>query len=67
MTRDGIPKWFQDYGVVIHDAIQNRSYMYGTMVDISNSKAAEAYFTGRTGFIVPDLCLLWVLRIAWNR
>jgi PAS domain S-box-containing protein len=42
VTRDGTSRWFQDHGVVITDAIQKRSYMYGTMVDITDHKAAEA-------------------------
>ena len=41
VTRDGTARWFQDHGVVITDAIQERSYMYGTMVDITDRKAAE--------------------------
>ncbi|MDQ3582288.1 MAG: PAS domain-containing protein [Pseudomonadota bacterium] len=46
VTRDDTSKWFQDQDVVITDAIQKRSYMYGTMVDITNSKAAEAQHPG---------------------
>jgi PAS domain S-box-containing protein len=42
VTRDGTSRWFQDHGVVITDVIQKRSYMYGTMVDITDHKAAEA-------------------------
>ncbi len=42
VTRDGTSRWFQDHGVVITDAIQKRSYMYGTMADITDRKAAEA-------------------------
>jgi PAS domain S-box-containing protein len=42
VTRDGASRWFQDHGVVVTDAIQKRSYMYGTMVDITDRKAAEA-------------------------
>lgn len=42
VTRDGSSRWFQEYGVVITDAIQKRRYMYGTMVDITDRKAAEA-------------------------
>ena len=41
VTRDGTLRWFQDHGVVIIDGIQKRSYMYGTMVDITDRKAAE--------------------------
>ena len=41
VTRDGTTRWFQDHGVVITDAIHKR-YMYGTMVDITDRKAAEA-------------------------
>jgi PAS domain-containing protein len=41
VTCDGTSRWFQDHGVVITDKIQNRSYMYGTMVDITDRKAAE--------------------------
>jgi PAS domain S-box-containing protein len=41
VARDGASRWFQDHGVVITDAAQNRRYMYGTMVDISDCKAAE--------------------------
>ncbi|MGH8508943.1 MAG: GNAT family N-acetyltransferase [Gammaproteobacteria bacterium] len=42
VTRDGSSRWFQEYGVVISDPIQKRRYMYGTMVDITDRKAAEA-------------------------
>ena len=42
VTRDGTSRWFQEYGVVITDAIQKKRYMYGTMVDITDRKAAEA-------------------------
>ena len=42
VARDGTSRWFQEYGVVITDAIQKRRYMYGTMVDITDRKAAEA-------------------------
>ena len=38
VTRDGTSRWFQDHGVVITNAIQERSYMYGTMVDITDRK-----------------------------
>ena len=41
VTRDGTARWFQDQGVVITDTIQERSYMFGTMVDITDRKAAE--------------------------
>ncbi len=41
VTRDGTSRWFQDHGVVITDGIQKRSYMYGTMVDITDRKAAR--------------------------
>jgi PAS domain S-box-containing protein len=41
VTRDGSSRWFQDHGVVITDAIQKSSYMYGTMVDITDREGAE--------------------------
>ena len=41
VTQDGTSRWLQDHGVVITDTIQERSYMFGTMVDITDRKAAE--------------------------
>ncbi|MGH8468368.1 MAG: GNAT family N-acetyltransferase [Gammaproteobacteria bacterium] len=42
VTRDGTSRWFQEHGVVITDPLQKRRFMYGTMVDITDRKAAEA-------------------------
>ncbi|MGH9818471.1 MAG: PAS domain S-box protein [Candidatus Acidiferrales bacterium] len=42
VTRDGTSRWFQEHGVVIIDPLQKRRFMYGTMVDITDRKAAEA-------------------------
>ncbi len=42
VTPDGSSRWFQEYGVVITDAIQKRRFMYGTMMDITDRKATEA-------------------------
>jgi PAS domain S-box-containing protein len=42
LTRNGLPLWFRDQAVVVHDPAGQPLFMQGIMFDITNRKLAEA-------------------------